>query len=62
MLALLPMLVDVLLEFFNLHNSTFVTRTFTGVLFGGVVALYVLPAAIEAMQQISAKHFSSSTI
>lgn len=62
MLALLPMLIDVGLEFLNLHNSTFVTRTLTGAIFGGVVPLYVLPAAIEAVQQIFAKHYSSSTI
>ncbi len=62
LLALFPMLIDAGLEFLNLHDSTFVTRTMTGSLFGGVVSLYVLPAAIEAVQQIVTKHFSSSTI
>ncbi|MEO8166843.1 MAG: DUF2085 domain-containing protein, partial [bacterium] len=62
LLSLLPMLIDVGLEVLNLHDSTFATRTLTGSAFGAVVALYILPAAIEAMQQISAKRFSSSTI
>ena len=62
LLTLLPMLIDVSLEFFNLHNSTFVTRTITGAVFGGIVPFYVLPAAIEALQQLCSKRFSSSTI
>ncbi len=62
LLALLPMLVDVGLEFLNLRDSTFVTRIVTGAIFGGVVPLHVLPAAIEGVQQLFTKHYGSSTI
>ena len=50
--ALLPMLVDVALDFFGIHASTFATRTMSGSLFGLVVPFFVLPAAIEGVQQL----------
>ncbi len=61
LLAMLPMLIDVGLGFFNLHNSTFVTRALTGAILGATAPLYILPAAIEAVQQLSTKRLSSST-
>jgi uncharacterized membrane protein len=52
--ALLAMVAEVALEFFGFHESTFLTRAITGGIFGGVVPFFVLPAAIEAVQQLSA--------
>lgn len=52
--ALLPMLLDVGLDFIGIHSSTFFTRTITGSLFGIVVPFVVIPVAIEAVQQIFA--------
>ena len=50
--ALLPMLIDVGLDFVGVHASTFFTRTLGGTLFGIVVPFFVLPAAIEGVQQL----------
>ena len=51
--ALLPMLIDVGLDFLGIHASTFSTRTLSGVAFGIVIPLFILPAAIEGVQQIA---------
>jgi uncharacterized membrane protein len=52
--ALLPMLIDVALEFLGIHESTYATRTITGIIFGIVIPFFVLPAAIEGVQQLVA--------
>ena len=50
--ALLPMLIDVGLDFLGIYASTFTTRTITGAVFGFVLPFFVLPAAIEGVQQL----------
>lgn len=51
-LALLPMVVDVGLDFLGIHDSDFVTRTITGVILGGTLPFVVLPVAVEGMHQL----------
>jgi uncharacterized membrane protein len=51
-IAMLPMILDVVLDFAGIHNSNFVTRTVTGALLGVVLPYFVLPAAIEGVQQL----------
>lgn len=53
-LVVIPMVIDVGLEFIGVHNSTFLTRALTGSLFGIVIPFFVLPAAIEGVQQLVA--------
>lgn len=52
-LAVAPMVIDVLLDMFGIHDSGFVTRTCSGLLFGCVAPFFVLPAAIEGTRQLS---------
>jgi uncharacterized membrane protein len=54
LIALLPMVIDVGLDFLSIHESGFVTRTITGALFGIVIPFFVVPAAIEGVEQIAA--------
>lgn len=54
LLALLPMVIDVGLDFLGIHESTFATRIITGIIFGGVIPFFILPAAIEGVQQLRA--------
>jgi uncharacterized membrane protein len=51
-IALLPMVVDVGLDFLGIHDSDFLTRTITGVILGGTLPFVVLPVAVEGMQQL----------
>ncbi|MBI5470929.1 MAG: DUF2085 domain-containing protein [Ignavibacteriae bacterium] len=51
--ALLPMVIDVGLDMLGLHESTFVTRSLTGALFGCVVVFFVVPTALEGVYQLS---------
>jgi uncharacterized membrane protein len=53
--ALLPMLIDVGLDLLGIHESTFVTRTMTGIIFGVVIPFFVLPDAIEGVQQLASQ-------
>ena len=52
--ALLPLLIDVGLDFLGVHSSTMLTRAVTGVLFGIVVPFFVVTPAMEAVQQLIA--------
>jgi uncharacterized membrane protein len=52
LVALLPMLFDAAAGFFGLHQITLLTRTFTGALFGLLLPLFVIPAAIEGAAQL----------
>jgi uncharacterized membrane protein len=47
--ALLPMLVDVALDFAGIHASTIPTRVFTGAFFGAGAAYLLLPDLEEAL-------------
>lgn len=60
MVAVLPMVLDAGLEMLGLRESTFLTRTLTGGVFGLVVPFIILPAALEGVQQIVASPHSAS--
>jgi len=51
-LAVAPMVIDVLLGVFGIHEPTLVTRIWTGAIFGLAAALLVLPDAIEAVRSL----------
>ena len=50
--ALIPMLIDVVFGALGIHEITNATRTVTGALFGVAVPFFVIPSAIEAVNQI----------
>jgi uncharacterized membrane protein len=52
MLAILPMVVDVLLNVFGIHVSTMLTRVVTGALFGSILPFYVVPPLLEGIAQL----------
>jgi uncharacterized membrane protein len=58
----LPMVLDVFAELIGLHNATIVTRVLTGSTFGLIAPYVVLPAAIEAFQQLTSPFASSPDI
>jgi uncharacterized membrane protein len=47
-----PILLDVVLNVVDLHNSTTMTRIFTGALFGSIMSWYILSLLTEACLQI----------
>jgi uncharacterized membrane protein len=51
-LAVAPMVIDVLLNFAGIHPSAPLTRTITGVLFGSVLPLYIVPPLLEGVAQL----------
>lgn len=51
-LALTPMILDVTLNFTGIHSSTPLTRTITGLLFGAVLPLYIVPPLLEGVAQL----------
>lgn len=52
LLAVVPMALDVTLNFFGLHASTLLTRAFSGGLFGLMLPWYIVPVLIEAVSQL----------
>ena len=51
-IAITPMLLDVAADMVGIHEATNMTRTFTGALFGVIIPYFIVPAAIEAAQQL----------
>jgi uncharacterized membrane protein len=51
-LAVLPMIVDVALNFTGIHSSTPLTRTISGLLFGSVLPFYIVPPLLEGVAQL----------
>lgn len=51
-LAIGPMIADVMLNFFGLQSSTLLTRAISGGLFGVIIPMYILPVLIEAVSQL----------
>jgi uncharacterized membrane protein len=51
-LAILPMALDVCLNFAGFHQSTLVTRGITGLLFGLTMPFYLLPPLLEGIAQL----------
>jgi len=52
LVALLPMLVDVLPGMIGIHDVSTATRLVTGAIFGVVLPFVILPAAIEGVGQL----------
>jgi uncharacterized membrane protein len=52
-LAVVPMLVDVLLNVSGLHASTTATRIMTGALFGAALPWFVVPILLEALLKLT---------
>lgn len=50
--AVVPMLIDVILNFSGLHFSTLWTRLATGACFGGILPLFILPPLLEAAPHV----------
>jgi uncharacterized membrane protein len=53
LIAVVPMVIDVALNFTGIHPSTPLTRIITGLLFGSILPLYIVPPLLEAVTQIS---------
>ncbi|MCX6144257.1 MAG: DUF2085 domain-containing protein [Ignavibacteriales bacterium] len=51
-LAVGPMILDVLLNFTGIYQSTPLTRTITGMFFGSVLPFYILPPLLEGVAQL----------
>jgi len=51
-LAMAPMTIDVLLNLAGIHHSSALTRMITGVLFGSVLPLYIVPPLLEGVTQL----------
>jgi uncharacterized membrane protein len=49
---MLPMLIDVGLDFLGIHNSNIVTRTITGLMFGIPSAVIIYPSFEEGINQL----------
>lgn len=59
--ALLPMVFDAGAGFLGLYEDTFFIRTVTGALFGLVLPLFVVPAAIEGASQLFGTQLQKGT-
>lgn len=57
--ALVPMLLDVGAGLLGIYITTFETRAVTGAIFGLVIPFFVLPAAVEAVGQITSPSSNS---
>jgi len=55
-LALLPMVLDVTLDFIGIHASNDWTRCLTGSLFGFISAVVLTPSFVEAFSQLFSSH------
>jgi uncharacterized membrane protein len=52
LLAMVPMVVDVLLGFTGIRPSTELTRAVSGALFGAILPLYLVPPLLEGIRQL----------
>jgi len=57
--ALLPIVFEVAAEWLGLYQSTALSRSVSGAALGFILAFIVVPVAIEAVQQLSAKETST---
>jgi len=60
--GLLPLVVDALAGLWGLGDSSFASRTATGILAGAAGSLFVLPAAAGAFRDIRAKLFHKEVL
>jgi uncharacterized membrane protein len=58
--AVLPMVVDVVLNATGIHASTLVSRVITGTLFGMSMSWFVVPIFIEACLQLNSRNKNHS--
>ena len=58
--AAVPMVIDVIGGMMGIHTVTAVSRLLSGAAFGFVAPFFVIPAAIEALQQMFARVVSTS--
>lgn len=56
--AILPMLIDVFMNFMGIHESTLLTRAITGLLFGLILPFYVIPPLLEGIAQLRDQHLA----
>jgi uncharacterized membrane protein len=59
-IAITPMVLDVVADMAGIHEATNMTRAFTGTLFGLIIPYFIIPAAIEAVRQLFRSHSSLS--
>lgn len=52
LLAIIPMVIDVVLNFLGAHTSTLFTRAVSGGLFGLILPFFIVPVLIEAVSQL----------
>ncbi len=57
MVAVTPMVLDVLAGLLGIHEATIITRASTGTLFGVLMPFIIIPAASEAVQQLHRSSF-----
>jgi uncharacterized membrane protein len=57
-LAVLPMLIDVFMNFTGIHESTLLTRAITGLLFGIILPFYLIPPLLEGIAQLRDQHIA----
>ena len=59
--ALLPMVFDAGAGFVGLYSASFLTRSLTGALFGAILPLFIIPAAIEGASQLFSTQLQKGT-
>jgi uncharacterized membrane protein len=57
-LAILPMVIDVFLNFLGIQESTLLTRAITGLLFGLILPFYLVPPLLEGIVQLRDQHLA----
>lgn len=60
--AAVPVLLDVALTLFNVHEGSTITRVLSGSMFGVVAPFYIIPAATEAIHQFLPDHTPSTDL
>ncbi|MBI5476485.1 MAG: DUF2085 domain-containing protein [Ignavibacteriales bacterium] len=57
-IAAFPMVLDVILDFLNLHSATMFSRFVTGIIFGSAAAFVLIPVLKEAISSIKINFYS----
>jgi uncharacterized membrane protein len=60
-IALAPMVFDAGAGFLGLYESSFLTRSLTGALFGAILPFFIIPAAIEGASQLFSTQLQKGT-
>jgi uncharacterized membrane protein len=61
LVAVVPMVFDAGAGFLGLYETSFLMRTLTGALFGAVLPLFIIPAAIEGASQLFSTQLQKGT-